>query len=203
MRFAHWVEDTTVGLVAYLLITHPPARRPNETADTIAHDMRELGTALGLHPARETLQDAGPRLLLGKRANRPVLNLDETHLRLHVPPVRADWQKVVEDNGTACTVLGLTPLDPLATHREIVNYMRNGAKHDLVYMGLCRHPENHALRRDAPRPASPLRHSSEAAVMDRRVFVTSFGGITEQPPNGSAAPPLQRPIEAARQRNTP
>ncbi|MEU3350758.1 hypothetical protein [Streptomyces sp. NPDC037389] len=114
------------------------------------------------------------------------------------PPVHADWRKVVEDSGTACTVLGLTPLDPLATHRKIVNYMRKVVKLDLAYMGLCRLLERRTLHQGAPLTTSSLRHSSEADVMGRRVFVTSFGGITEQHRYGSATTSVQRAAEAKR-----
>ncbi|MBB4892368.1 hypothetical protein FHS39_001379 [Streptomyces olivoverticillatus] len=58
--------------MAYLFIAHPPARRPNETRESIEKSMRDLGATLGLHPASQQMHYIGDRHVTASQARQHV-----------------------------------------------------------------------------------------------------------------------------------
>ncbi|MGW1194591.1 hypothetical protein ACWD4B_01830 [Streptomyces sp. NPDC002536] len=129
-----WVEDTAAGPVAFLLIGHPPARRQGETAESIEQQMLGLSAALDLTEPCETLRHVGNRvILLG--VSGALLTIAGAPYSLRLPPVGAEWSRMVSEGTPVCILLGLDPIPPHAGERATQEYLGHGLSHNRIRMG--------------------------------------------------------------------
>lgn len=129
-----WLQQTTSGPVAFVLLAHPPARRQNETEDGIAQQMRGLGEALGLGETVGKMKDAGHRVWL-RGQSAAAITLDDTHLAVQLPPVSPQWSRFVAEGGPVCIVVGLDPLPTGATQDVIEWYLADVVSHGRSLIG--------------------------------------------------------------------
>ncbi|MFI9724522.1 hypothetical protein ACIHFE_33670 [Streptomyces sp. NPDC052396] len=117
-----WVEDTTAGPVAFLLIGHPPARRQGETAESVEQQMLGLSAALDLAEPAENIRHVGNRvLLLG--SSGALLTIAGAPYSLRLPSVGAEWSRMVGEGCPVCILLGLDPISPHTPERATQEYL--------------------------------------------------------------------------------
>ncbi|MDT0451963.1 hypothetical protein [Streptomyces hesseae] len=129
-----WVEDTAAGPVAFLLIGHPPARRQGETAESIEQQMLGLSAALGLTGSSEPMRHVGSRvILLG--ASGALLSITGAPYSLRLPPVGAEWSRMVGEGAPVCILLGLDPIPPYSDEKATQEHLSLWLSHDRIRMG--------------------------------------------------------------------
>ncbi|MFF9316588.1 hypothetical protein ACF1BP_07645 [Streptomyces sp. NPDC014735] len=129
-----WLDVTPPGYVAFLLISHPPARRSDETPVVIDTRMRGLGAALRLAPSSELLPDIGGRLRVqGQTAI--IFDIDRCDYRLRVPIGLGEWTRFVTDGGPVAVALGLDELARGADFARVEDYLALAAVNDRLLMG--------------------------------------------------------------------
>lgn len=127
-----WIDLTDAGHVAFLLLAHPPARRENETRESIEGAMRGLASALSLADASARLPDIGPRLVVHGRS--AFLSVDGCRATVHVP-VSAEWSQFVSYGATVAVGVGLDPLAPRTSFDTVMPYVSEGAQHGRLFLG--------------------------------------------------------------------
>lgn len=120
-----WLEQMTVGPVAFLLIGHPSVRRQNETEARIERQMRGLGEALGLSEIGGKVPDAGRRIWLRGQSGA-ALSLDGVPWNIQLPPVGSAWSRFVAAGGPVCIVVALDPI-PTGVGQDVIASHLNGA----------------------------------------------------------------------------
>lgn len=119
-----WFDYTTDGKqFAPLLLTHPPARRCGESAETIERDMQLVADSLGALPPGPSLPNVGKRVSL--RADGVLLvRFDGGG---HVLRVRklARLAPMLDYLGHMLIVVGLDPLDPFVYGDDVDQYIEN------------------------------------------------------------------------------
>ncbi|MEU4209934.1 hypothetical protein AB0F13_08030 [Streptomyces sp. NPDC026206] len=129
-----WAEVTAAGPVAFLLIGHPPARRQGETAESIEQQMLGLSAALDLTEPSETLRHVGNRvILLG--TSGALLTIAGAPYSLRLPPVGAEWSRMVSEGAPVCILLGLDPIPPHTDEKATQEYLGRGLLSGRVRMG--------------------------------------------------------------------
>ncbi|MFE4910430.1 hypothetical protein ACFRCX_02535 [Streptomyces sp. NPDC056652] len=128
-----WLDVTPAGPVAWLLLGHPPPRRPGETAGNVEAGLRSVAAAMGLRRAVGTVPYVGERLLI----RGPITALDYGHhdclLRLPDPGPR--WRAHLTGGGLACITLGLDSM-PLGASRDAIGmYIRRSASAGRALVG--------------------------------------------------------------------
>ncbi|WP_409471922.1 hypothetical protein [Streptomyces sp. HC307] len=137
-----WIDVTQAGHVAFLLIAHPPERRPDESPQVIEARMRGLAHALTLAEPHKPLPDIGPRLFMYRSADA-LLSLDDCDYLLHVP-IGGQWARFVCDGGTVTVVVGLDPLAPGSPIEAVDAYITQRVTEGRLLLGKTRaeHPRN-------------------------------------------------------------
>ncbi|WP_372408907.1 hypothetical protein [Streptomyces luteireticuli] len=129
-----WVEDTFAGPAAFLVIAHPPARHPDETVEGIEQQMLDLADALDLTEPSETLRHVGNRvILLGTSGT--LLTIADAPYSLRLPPVGAEWSRMVSEGTPVCILLGLDPLPPHTDEKATQEYLGLGLLSGRIRMG--------------------------------------------------------------------
>ncbi|MCP3821900.1 hypothetical protein NLX86_28550 [Streptomyces sp. A3M-1-3] len=144
-----WIDPTKVGHVAFLLIAHPPGRRPGESPQMVEARMRGLADALTLAEPAALLPDIGPRLFMHRESDA-LLRLDGCDYLLHVP-IGGGWARFVCDGGTVTVVVGLDPL-PVSSSLEVVDaYITERATQGRLLLGKTRADRpRHSIKPGAP-----------------------------------------------------
>lgn len=145
-----WIDLTQVGHVAFLLIAHPPERRPGESPELLAARMRGLADALSLAEPATTLPDIGPRLYM-HRESAAVLRLDGCDYLMHIP-IGGEWARFVCDGGTVTLAVGLDPLPARSALTAVEPYITHGVTEGRLLLGKTRatRPWPHAGGGNAP-----------------------------------------------------
>ncbi|MFJ6707043.1 MULTISPECIES: hypothetical protein [unclassified Streptomyces] len=122
VQAATWVEDTTAGPVAHMVLVHPLPRALVESEVTIARDMNALADALTLPAAGPNvrIRDAGPRLTLRDRT--PRLTLDGTSYSYVGAPVSPEWRDAVTAGTPVCLSVALAALPPGSPHAAVSRF---------------------------------------------------------------------------------
>lgn len=131
-----WINLTEVGHVAFLLIAHPPERRPGDSAQLIESRMRGLARALSLAEPSEKLPDIGPRLSM-HRESLAVLRLDGCGYRLHIP-TGGEWARFVRGGGTVTVAVGLDTLPPHLALDAVEPYVSRSVTAGRLFLGKTR-----------------------------------------------------------------
>ncbi|MEV5594096.1 hypothetical protein [Streptomyces sp. NPDC052496] len=139
-----WLDTASpAGTIAWLLIAHPPPRRPGETAGRIEAGLRGMAGALGLRAASRHVPVVGDRLT----ARGPHLALDYGHpdFCLRVPRPAPRWLGYVLNGGAVCLVVCLDAIAAGAGPGLIEERLRRTAERDRVLVGAT------GLRHGGPR----------------------------------------------------
>jgi len=131
-----WLDATSAGPVAWLLVGHPGPRRPGETTDSIGTALLGMVDALQLSPATERVPFIGDRLIL--RGRITALDYGHPEYVLRVPAPGDRWREHVARGGNVCVVIGLDPIPPGAAQDGVDAYLRQGIARGLVMMGATR-----------------------------------------------------------------
>ncbi|MEU8586921.1 hypothetical protein AB0C59_07930 [Streptomyces sp. NPDC048664] len=127
-----WIDVTVNGPLAFLMLVHPPARRQDETAETIEADMRGLADALDLAPASAKIPDLGSRLRIRGRGTA-LLDVRGCDFMLKAP-VGPLWCAFVAPGGPVVIALGLDPLGN-GTEQAVEAYLAAGTRADRLLLG--------------------------------------------------------------------
>ncbi|MEU6573619.1 hypothetical protein [Streptomyces sp. NPDC046805] len=158
-----WIDLTHVGHVAFLLLAHPPERRPSDSPEAIEARMRGLAEALALAEPHKPLPDIGARLFMHRDAD-VLLSLDECDYLLHVP-IGGEWARFVCNGGPVTVAVGLDPL-PARSHLEVVEaYLTQRVRQGRLLLGKTR-----ASRVQSGRPSRTARQT-EGPVNDEMRLV--------------------------------
>lgn len=129
-----WVEGTAAGPVAFLLIGHPPVRRQGETAESIERQMLGLSAALDLTGPSEPMRHVGSCVvLLG--TSGALLSITGAPYSLRLPPVGAEWSRVVSEGAPVCILLGLDPIPLYSDEKATKEHLGLWLAHDRIRMG--------------------------------------------------------------------
>ncbi len=131
-----WLERTSAGPVAFLLLAHPDAGR-------VEPELAGLASALGLAPPRTRLPDTGTRVTL-VGAVRAVVQLDGCAHRVQVE-VGERWSAFVADGGPVLLLVGLDPLARCSPRERVEEYLGVGTLVGRLRLGAAR-----GLRRPDP-----------------------------------------------------
>ncbi|KUL26652.1 hypothetical protein ADL12_32380 [Streptomyces regalis] len=139
-----WIDLTQAGHVAFLLIAHPPERRPDESPQEIEARMRGLADALTLAAPHKPLPHIGPRLFMHRSADA-LLSLDDCDYLLRVP-IGGEWARFACAGGTVTIAVGLDPLGPGAPLAVVDAYVTERVIEGRLYLGKTRaeHPRSAA-----------------------------------------------------------
>ncbi|MFE7114432.1 hypothetical protein ACFU99_03290 [Streptomyces sp. NPDC057654] len=131
-----WLDASPAGDIAWLLIGHPPPRRPVETARTIEAGLRALAAGMRLLPAAERVPDVGDRLMI----RGPVVALDYGHgeYLLRLPAPGREWRERVKRGGQVCVTVVLDPLGPATGQGDVDALLRRSAPIGRVLIGSTR-----------------------------------------------------------------
>jgi hypothetical protein len=137
-----WIDVTQAGHVAFLLIAHPPERRPDESPQVIEARMRGLARALTLAEPHKPLPDIGPRLFMYRSADA-LLSLDDCDYLLRVP-IGGDWARFVCNGGVVTIAVGLDPLPSESALAAVEAYITQQVTEGRLYLGktCAEHPRN-------------------------------------------------------------
>lgn len=128
-----WLEPTSAGPVAWLLIGHCGPRRPGETPQSIEAGLSSMADALCLSPVAERVLAIGNRLILRGRVT--ALDYGHPDYLLRVPSPGERWREHVARGGNALVVIGLDPIPPAAAQDAIDAYLRHVATTDRARLG--------------------------------------------------------------------
>ncbi|WP_424861412.1 hypothetical protein [Streptomyces sp. MMS24-I29] len=120
-----WLDSTLGGDVAFLLITHPPARRHGDSADSIELRMRGLGSALGLAPPSAPLPDIGECLRL-HRGTTALLSIGGCRYLLRAPVGVGRWSEFVGAGGPVAVAVMFDAV-PRGTDRAVLDSLITAA----------------------------------------------------------------------------
>jgi hypothetical protein len=109
-----WIEATTDGLVAFLLVA--PA-----VPEVSGADMAALAEATGLAAPAALLPDVGPRIMVD--GTRATLCLPELGRALRIV-VNDEWTRFVNRGGAVVLLAGADQLLPSSERSELETYMR-------------------------------------------------------------------------------
>lgn len=129
-----WLDTASpAGTVAWLLVAHPPPRRPGETTGRIEAGLRDMADALGLRAASGYVPVIGDRL----SARGPHLVLDYSHPEfcLRVPRPSPRWLGHVLGGGQVCLLLCLDAIPPGAGPDTIEKCLQRTTGRDRVLIG--------------------------------------------------------------------
>ncbi|WP_434600106.1 hypothetical protein [Streptomyces sp. A5-4] len=132
-----WIDDTTSGHVAFLLLTHPPSSCPSDPQEHLEAQMRGLAADLGLAAPSAQMPDIGTRLVAHDADIR--LCLPGSGLVLRVPVPAPAWSQFVLNGGPVAVVLGLDPFEPTSDRAQINDYLATRALCDRLLMGKAIH----------------------------------------------------------------
>ncbi|MEW1867062.1 hypothetical protein AB0420_02490 [Streptomyces caelestis] len=120
-----WLDYTEYGAhFAPMLITHPPARRDDDTPAAIEARMRGIASALGAVPSNRRMADAGTRVAVHRGV--VLLRLDGTP---HALTVRAPrWGRIITGLGAVLLAVGLDPLSSGACGAEVDEYLERAGE---------------------------------------------------------------------------
>ncbi|MDF3291384.1 hypothetical protein [Streptomyces silvisoli] len=124
-----WLERTSAGPVAFLLLAHPDARQ-------VERELVGLARALGLAPPRTRLPDTGARVTLVGRL-RAVVQLDGCAHRVQVE-VGERWSAFVGDGGPVLLLVGLDPLARCSPRERVEEYLGVGTLGGRLRLGAAR-----------------------------------------------------------------
>ncbi|MEN2420965.1 hypothetical protein AABB02_23100 [Streptomyces rimosus] len=129
-----WLDTASpAGNVAWMLIAHPPPRRPGETPERIENCLRGVADALGLRTASEHVPVIGDRLSV--RGPHLVLDYGHPDFCLRVPRPSTRWAEHVLRDGHVCLVLGLDAIAPGAGPDAIERYLHRATAHGRALIG--------------------------------------------------------------------
>jgi hypothetical protein len=140
----HWVDETTEGPVAFLLIAHQPPRRPGDSLDVIEARMRGLSASLRLAPPDDPFPNIGDRLFMHRETDVALL-IDGCDYFLHAP-IGGPWARFVCAGGTVAITVGLAPLLPHVTQGVIEAYLAEQTVEGRLLMGKTRATDPWNLR---------------------------------------------------------
>ncbi|MEW2573666.1 hypothetical protein [Streptomyces sp. NPDC047070] len=135
MQSASWLEDTTAGPVAHLLLAHPEPRSAFETVETIAVSMDHLADALTLAEAGPyiRIRPAGRRLYLRRLAAG--LTIDGSQGFGYVAGIKAEWREAVIAGTPVCLSVALDPLPAGSNHANVSAFFYESMLLGRVRMG--------------------------------------------------------------------
>ncbi|MCQ4042066.1 hypothetical protein ACFOSC_14890 [Streptantibioticus rubrisoli] len=109
-----WLERTSAGPVAFLLLAHPDAR-------AVERELTGLAKALGLVPPCTRVPDTGARVTL-VGPGRAVVQLDGCAHRVQVE-VGERWSAFVGGGGPVLLLVGLDPLARCSPRERVEEYL--------------------------------------------------------------------------------
>ncbi|WP_030678991.1 hypothetical protein [Streptomyces rimosus] len=129
-----WLDAASpVGSMAWILIAHPPPRRPGESTEGIETSLRSMADALGLRAASGRIPVVGDRL--SARGAHLVLDYGHPEFCLRVPRPSARWTEHALGGGHVCLVLGLDAIAPGAGPDVIERYLCRATARDRILLG--------------------------------------------------------------------
>lgn len=119
--------------VAYALIGHAPARRPDETPETIAAGLLGMVDAMRLQPASDRVPHVGDRLIM----RGPYVALDYGHPEwtMRLPTPGQEWQTHAAAGGLVCLTISLDPLPPGAGRDAVEAHLERSVATGTAFMG--------------------------------------------------------------------
>ncbi|KEF06216.1 MULTISPECIES: hypothetical protein [Streptomyces] len=135
-----WLDAAPpTGLVAWMLIAHPPPRRPGESVERIETSLLGMAGGLGLRAASGRVPNIGDRLTV--RGPHLVLDYGHPDFCLRVPRPTVRWAEHVLGGVPVCLVIGLDAIASGAGRDAIEGYVDRSTARDRAYMGataVCR-----------------------------------------------------------------
>ncbi|KWT60511.1 hypothetical protein ADL21_18565 [Streptomyces albus subsp. albus] len=135
-----WLDTASpAGNVAWMLIAHPPPRRPGETAERVEGCLLGMANGLGLRAASGRVPDIGERLSV--RGPHFVLDYGHPDFCLRVPRPSVRWAEHVRGGVPVCLVIGLDAIAFGAGRDVIEGYVDRSTVRDRAYVGataVCR-----------------------------------------------------------------
>ncbi|KOT88920.1 hypothetical protein ADK86_31020 [Streptomyces sp. NRRL F-5755] len=129
-----WLDAAPpAGLVAWMLIAHPPPRRPGESVERIETSLLGMAGGLGLCAASGRVPDIGDRLTV--RGPHLVLDYGHPDFCLRVPRPTVRWIEYALGGGQVCLVLGLDAIGPGAGPEAIDRYLHRVTARDRALVG--------------------------------------------------------------------
>ncbi len=129
-----WLDTASpAGNVAWMLIAHPPPRRPGETVERVEGCLLGMANGLGLCAASGRVPDIGDRLTV--RGPHLVLDYGHPDFCLRVPRPTVRWVEYALGGGQVCLVLGLDAIGPGAGPEAIDRYLHRVTARDRALVG--------------------------------------------------------------------
>ncbi|MEU6145681.1 ATP-binding protein [Streptomyces sp. NPDC047081] len=152
-----WIgADAHGDPLGIVLLAHPSARRPGETAERIEQQMRALADAFGLVEAGKQLTDIGPRATIHRGA-RILLRPEDSPFGVQVP-AHPRLARLLTERGELAVAIGLDPLAIGASLGEVDLYVDRGLAANRLLLGCAQAVAPlHAIRTVEPRQSPGVR----------------------------------------------
>ncbi|MEE1802951.1 MULTISPECIES: DUF6415 family natural product biosynthesis protein [unclassified Streptomyces] len=128
-----WIDVTPVGRTAWLLVGHPPPRRPTETAASIEAGLRAMASSLGLRPVADRVPSIGSRIRI--RSGIVALDYGHDHYLLRVSNISQEWKEHLGRGGQALLAVGLDPLPVGQGQAAVELYLQEATARQRILMG--------------------------------------------------------------------